>query len=186
MKYRRLLWLNPPGLLLHSSAMDTLLSTPTTLPISYFPDRSRRWIDGGVVGMIIQPSVQSLRDTLNISDGTQPSQETVALKFKSIHPGHGLNHYLLSQTADFSFQDEGFNVTMFKNQAAYVQLVDRNIPGPQYDIPRNIFLQSRPAQPESQRVWEELYKMHRIRRMNICGIDLEPMPSNDSKGLRKL
>lgn len=175
-RFRRLLFLNGSGLLLQSSVMDRLLSTPTTLPISYFPDRSHSLSGSALIGMIIQPSMQSFHNTINVSNNTQPSQETAALKISGIHSGYGMNPYLLSRTADLSLQDKGFNVTTYNNQVAYVQLVDRNIPGPQYDIPRNIFLQSRPAELEARKIWEELYEMYRIRRMNICGVDLEPMP----------
>ena len=60
-------------------------------------------------------------------------------------------------------------------KAAYVHLSDPGIPGPEYDIPRQVYLRSRPQGAESRKVWEDLYELYRMRRMDICGLDLEPM-----------
>ena len=60
-----------------------------------------------------------------------------------------------------------------------MQLLDPNIPGPEYDVPRSLFLQSRPEEIEARKAWEELYEIYRLRRMDICGLDLEPIPTLD-------
>ena len=175
-QFRRLLYLNPSGLLLHSAALDRLLTIPTTSPISYFPGQSPATANATLIGAIIQPSIGFSRVFTNTSNKALPYQDAAFFSISGIHSYHVITPYLISRTADLRLQGADFNATRYKSQVAYVQLIDDNIPGPQYDVPRNVFLRSRPVQREAGKIWDNLYKTYRIRRINICGLELEPMP----------
>ena len=83
---------------------------------------------------------------------------------------------IVSTTSSLHNASEDFDSDTFLSQAGYVQLLDEDIKGPEYNIPRDVFLQSRPEPGEARTTWEALYEMYRTRRMNVCGLDLEPMP----------
>jgi hypothetical protein len=69
---------------------------------------------------------------------------------------------------------EGFNGTVFRETTTYVRLSDPELPGPEYDVPYIDRMQIRPKADEAREAWEKLYERFRQRRMEVCGLDLEP------------
>lgn len=67
-----------------------------------------------------------------------------------------------------------FNATAFQDATTYVRLSDPEIPGPEYDVPYADRVQIRPKGDQAREAWERLYETFRQRRMEVCGLDLEP------------
>ena len=84
--------------------------------------------------------------------------------------------HLVAKTSAIHLQNDRFNATKFLESTSYVQISDPGIPGPEFDIPRRQFIRARPKQLPHRKVWELAYERFREQRMNICGLDLEPIP----------
>ena len=105
-------------------------------------------------------------------------------KFAADRTGHS---NFISKSSSLHQQGQDFESSGFMAKAAYVQLSDPGISGPEYNIDRQVYLQSRPRSAEARRAWEDLYDMYRMRRMDICGLDLEPMPlDSDRKSVQEV
>ena len=158
--------------------MDELLASPRDFPITVFADNSASEINFSHGAVVIQPSMQSYHQAMTSLIGTHTGSADSVLEMTSLRGNSANSPYLVSQTSSLALEGEGFNASDYLNQAAYVHLTDPAILGPEYDIPRNIFLQARPHHPEARRIWEDLYELYRTERMDICGLDLEPMPTD--------
>ena len=68
------------------------------------------------------------------------------------------------------------DITGLKSSTAYIHFSDSTLPGPEYDIPRDVFLREAPREGQTRKLWEGWYEKFRDLRMEVCGLDLEPMP----------
>ncbi|MCJ1281005.1 hypothetical protein MMC26_000323 [Xylographa opegraphella] len=171
-RFDHVLYLRPSGLIIDSSILDTLFSIPTNASFTSFADSSSE-LSPLTLLTPSKAAFQAAMATLR----RDPSSESSYL--------HRNTHFLtlpstpapiVSRTSSLHNTSEEFNSGTFLSQAGYVQLLDEDIKGPEYNIPRDVFLQSRPEPGEARTAWEELYEMYRMRRMGVCGLDLEPMP----------
>lgn len=88
---------------------------------------------------------------------------------------------IVVQTSHLHRQPEDFEATSFLSSTSYMHISDPNLPGPEYDIPRDMFLREAPSESQTRRLWESMYEQFRDLRITICGLDLEPMPTEDKK-----
>ena len=176
--YTRLLFLQPSGVLLNASALDTLLTMPTNSPLKVISEATGGVIDVVPSGLVIQPSVQSLHEfkaSLENVSSAEEAQHSLYVPNKT--EDQAASQHLLWRSSALVVEDENFDAKGFLQQVAYIRLFDTNILGPDYNNPRHVFLASRPDNLEARQVWEDLYENYRTQRMNICGLDLEPIPS---------
>ncbi len=89
---------------------------------------------------------------------------------------------LAAKTSRIALESDSFNATQFFEAASYVQLTDPTLPGPEFDLPRELLLRARPKQLQRRKAWETIYEIFRQQRMNICGLDLEPYPVEAFEG----
>ena len=127
---------------------------------------------------LIKPSGLAYRQAMAASSSPHGNMSEMdhlknITRFASKRLGHS---NIISKSSSLQQQGQDFDSSNFMAKAAYVQLSDLGIPGPEYDIPRLLYLQSRPQGAEARRAWEDLYELYRTRRMDICGLELEPMP----------
>ena len=172
-RFDHVVYLRPSGLIIDSSLLDTLFSIPTNASFTSFSDSS----SNSSPLALITPSKAAFHTAMASLRG-DPFSELSYL--------HSNTHFLtlpstpaplVSRTSSLHNVSEDFESKTFLSQAGYVQLLDEDIKGPEYNIPRDVFLQSRPQPGEARTAWEELYEMYRMRRMDVCGLDLEPMPA---------
>ncbi|MCJ1421624.1 hypothetical protein MMC32_007990 [Xylographa parallela] len=172
-RFDHVVYLRPSGLIIDSSLLDTLFSIPTNASFTSFSDSS----SNSSPLALITPSKAAFHTAMASLRG-DPFSELSYL--------HSNTHFLtlpstpaplVSRTSSLHNVSEDFESETFLSQAGYVQLLDEDIKGPEYNIPRDVFLQSRPQPGEARTAWEELYEMYRMRRMDVCGLDLEPMPA---------
>ena len=172
-RFDHILYLRPSGLIIDSSILDTLFSIPTNASFTSFADTSS---DLSPLTLITpsKPALETAIAALRSDPFSEPSylhSNTYFLALPSTPAP------IVSRTSSLHNASADFESGVFLSQAGYVQLLDEDVKGPEYNIPRDVFLQSRPEPGEARTVWEELYEMYRMRRMDVCGLDLEPMPA---------
>ena len=173
--YDRILVLPTPGLLLNASLADSLLLKKAT---SAF--------DTSSISTVLQPNKGSYQVAVA---GLRASAQTSALELKSHSQKPLLQRVSRSmdptilRASSLSHPKEFSNVTEAWEQAAYINLDDFEHEGigPEYDIPRSMMQAARPKQAEMRDIWDDVYESYRVRRMNVCGLDLEPMPIKKEK-----
>lgn len=66
------------------------------------------------------------------------------------------------------------NATAYLSSAAYIRFSDPKLPGPEYDVPYGDRVKARPRNKDADWVWTKLYGSFAQKRMDICGLDLDP------------
>ena len=169
--YDRILVLPTPALLLNASLADSLLLQKAS---SAFETSS--------TSTTVQPNKGSYQVAvagLRASAETEaPELELSSQKPLSQRSSRSLNPAIL-RSSSLSHPKEVSNLTEAWEQAAYIILDDfeQEGLGPEYDIPRGMMQRVRPRQAEMRDAWDNVYESYRVRRMNVCGLDLEPMPT---------
>lgn len=71
--------------------------------------------------------------------------------------------------------DSTFDATKYLSTAAYVRFSDPKMPrGPEWDVPYDKRVKARPRNKDADWVWTKLYGEFAQKRMEVCGLDLEP------------
>ena len=172
-RFDHILYLRSSGLIIDSSALDTLLSLPTNASLTSFSDSST----APPPLTLLTPSRAAFQTAIATLRGNPSSEHAYLRRNTHFLALPSTPAPLVSRTSALHNASEDFDAGTFLSQAGYVQLFDEDIKGPEYNIPRDVFLQSRPRPGEARSAWEELYEMYRMRRMAVCGLDLEPMPA---------
>ncbi|MCJ1339995.1 hypothetical protein MMC09_005289 [Bachmanniomyces sp. S44760] len=171
----RVLYLPPSGMMLNSSKLDDLFTVPMYRTIEAIAGPSEEKTHASS-SFLINPSMHVYREAI-ASLSTDATYEASWLRNLTQQPpttpGSDISG-MITKTSDFAVEDGGFNLDDVLDNAAYVQFSDLLIPGPEYDISREILTQSRPQNGEARRLWNALYERYRSLRMDVCGLDLEP------------
>lgn len=64
-----------------------------------------------------------------------------------------------------------------RDESYYVNFEDEQAPKPWHIFPREIEERVRPKRSNDQKVWKALYNRWARQRMDVCGLDLEPLPA---------
>ncbi|KAI9832157.1 MAG: hypothetical protein M1819_004508 [Sarea resinae] len=173
-QYKRLLYLQPSGFLLDSSPLDSLLTIPFESSLAALPADSTPAQSASA--LFIQPSAPH---SSQFQDSSLTGAFSVAdllriLPAESLPVSAEEVDSLVRETSSLSQEAGDFNVTAFFSTAAYLQFSDPHLPGPEYDIPRMDFLRAKPSNVGARVAWESMYEKFRERRMDSCGLDLEP------------
>ncbi|MCJ1394353.1 hypothetical protein MMC18_007231 [Xylographa bjoerkii] len=171
-RFDHLLYLQSSGLIIDSSILDTLFSMPTNASFTSFSDPSTEL----PALTLITPSKAAFQTAMTFLHSDPLSEPSYLRNNTHFLTQPSMPAPLVSRTSSLHIASEDFDSGTFLSQAGYVQLLDGDIKGPEYNIPRDVFLQSRPEPGEARTTWEELYEIYRMRRMDVCGLDLEPMP----------
>jgi len=189
--YNRILYLQPSGLLLNSTKLDGLLATSSKRPWAAQPAvASEAEISTRL--LLITPSREDFNRAHNqLAAGPISDSELLARLMPEpnlLPPSSTDQNYnkLVAETPYLHSQSQNFDATSFLASTSYVHISDPNLPGPEYDVPHEVFFQEAPSESQSRRVWESMYERFRELRMNVCGLDLEPMPIEEAKQLSVL
>ena len=173
--FDQLIYFPPSGLLLDPSRLDALFDVQMNSSMLAFPGTT----DGGSVippVLLVRPSMKAYHESISSFPAATYLEEDYLGNVSKAPPHIAPDtSRLIIETSGLHLQKEAFNSTTFLAGATYVRLSDPEIPGPEYDISREVFLRSRPTEPEPRKAWEELYELYRMRRMDVCGLDLEPV-----------
>ena len=186
--YNRLIYLPPSGLLLNADPMDLLFTLPMEdHQILGLADPMAE--NNEVDILLIEPSKSLIQDTMSsLPEGAFLDKEFLG----KVHttpapiPTNGENSInLLAETGPLTNVGTQFNATAFMEESAYVRLKDDGLPGPEYATPRGQLADVMPREREARRAWEAAYERFREVRMDVCGLDLEPMEKLE-KGIEEL
>lgn len=64
-----------------------------------------------------------------------------------------------------------------REESFYVNFEDKETPKPWHIFPREIEERVRPKRSDDEKVWKALYNRWARQRMDVCGLDLEPLPA---------
>lgn len=183
MHYNRILVLRQPGLILDSTPLDLLFTLPMEKPMLGLsdPQDERR----EPVILLFEPSKETYHDiAATLPEGAYPDEEflqKVPVEHAPEDPEKRV--HLLATTALLGNENsDSFTAKDFLDVTAYVHVEDPGLPGPEYDVPRQDFVKAMPRAKEARKAWESVYERFRDARMNVCGLDLEPMERNGAKG----
>jgi hypothetical protein len=173
--YERVITLPPPGLVLNSLPLDTLLAyNQIGDAISAYPPVKG---NGSGSSMIMARPSDKHIPTLPLS--TIPSIFSPALNSDLPLPS------IFSNIVSLRMQhapNEPFNATKFLSETAYVHISDPELPGPEYDLPCYEIVRRRPEDVDQGFLWEKMYSTYKDRRYGVCGLDLEAWPPTNIVG----
>ncbi|KAL9003909.1 MAG: hypothetical protein Q9188_003247 [Gyalolechia gomerana] len=174
--YNRIIYLPPSGLVLDTSGLDHLFTLPMEsdmLGISAGPED-----EGSSPSIVLlSPSKESFQATLSSLDSEKYDEDISLRKTPLLADLPKDQVHVVAKTSGLRFEDDKFDAAGFMDNTSYVQISDANILGPEYDTPRQLLASARPEKPEPKKAWLEVYEKYRERRMDVCGLDLEPAPN---------
>ncbi|KAL8963626.1 MAG: hypothetical protein Q9183_004987, partial [Haloplaca sp. 2 TL-2023] len=173
--YSRVIYLPPSGLVLDTAGLDHLFTLP---------------MESSILGISAGSAIESASPSVVL---LQPSKDTFQAELAALPADkYDEDHYLskvrlladlpedqvhvVARTSGLRFEDDGFDADEFLDSTSYVHIADPNMLGPEFDAPRQSIASARPDKPQSKKAWQDIYEKYRIRRMDVCGLDLEPAP----------
>jgi hypothetical protein len=171
--FERVLYLRAPGLVLDARAVDTLFATRSNASVAVFAFDA----EGESSAAIVRPSFEVYQEVMGRRTNASASRDTSASAALERFTRKLPTTRLISDTEFLRSQSEEFDAMAFQDETAYLRFTDPEILGPEYDIPRGTVFTAMPVDEGARRVWEGAYELYRSRRMQTCGLDLEPMPS---------
>ena len=178
--FDRLLYLPPSGMILNSLELDALFkmksnSSALTIQASAAEDSLNP------CGVLLKPSTKLYQESVSAMDMDSYSEQRF---FRSLHTASNgkdwYNTHTIVETAALHFLEDQTDSTEFQAKTAYVHFTDPGIRGPEYDLSKEVFLQSKPSKPRLVEIWEDLYQSYKTRRMDICGLELESLVDSTS------
>ncbi|KAL8635312.1 MAG: hypothetical protein Q9228_007184 [Teloschistes exilis] len=173
--YNRVVYLPPSGLILDSSGLDHLFTLPmesTMLGISAGSEDETH--TPSIV--LMRPSKESFKETLASLTTDKSSEEEFLGKIPLLPDLPDDQIHVLAKTSGLRDEDDAFDADKFMDGTSYVHISDPDILGPEYDVSPQMLASVRPMKPEPKKAWQDIYEKYRQQRMDVCGLDLEPVP----------
>lgn len=173
--YNRIVVLQPSGLILDSTPLDLLFTLPMETPLLGLSSPEDESMQPAI--LLFEPSKETYLEVISsLPEGAYPDTELFQRITITPAPANGESPMtLLAQTSGLDDVDARFNATEFFDTTAYVRLTDSDLAGPEYDIPRQDYVRAMPAPKQARKAWEGVYDRFRDARMEVCGLDLEPV-----------
>lgn len=176
--FKRLIYLRPSGLIGDSTQLDRLFTLPTeasVLGISATHDE-----EDELPIMIFQPSRTAYNESMTRfpADGYSDSDFMRGVEMMTDFADDKV--HLLAKTSTLLSLTEPFDDQSFSRQTAYIHLSDVGLPGPEYYQPKSTLASARPTEPSARKAWDRAYESFREHRMDICGLDLQPLDDQSS------
>ncbi|MCJ1309908.1 hypothetical protein MMC25_003569 [Agyrium rufum] len=166
-QYERILVPQPSGLLLNITISDTILEAVSQHPIAATSRHPGAFI--------LQPNELSAQNAMT---RLRLDSDSAVIRTR-VYPllDSDVADVIVDSSKLRSLPSTYFNGTQLAEMAAYVRLDDFNdlALGPYHDVPRSLKSKARPRDTEVRDIWEDLYETYRFQRMDICGLDLEPV-----------
>ncbi|KAL9127067.1 MAG: hypothetical protein Q9175_007811 [Cornicularia normoerica] len=177
--YNRVLFLQPSGLILDSTPLDLLFTLPMEKPLLGLSVPNDESMQPAI--LLFESSKQIYLDVLStLPEGAYPDSEFLQRVNITPAPADGESPMtLLARTSGLADVDAQFNATNFFDTTAYIRLTDSDLPGPEYDIPRQDYVRAMPRSKQARKAWESVYERFRDARMEVCGLDLEPVETHE-------
>lgn len=172
--FNRLIYLRPSGLINDSSQLDLLFTLPMDTPVLGIAATNH---DGGAEKsiMIFQPSLAVYNELTSAFPAENYSDDEFMQRIPAMTDFAEDQVHLVTKTSTLMLAEESFDASEALEATAYIHLSDPDLPGPEYYLSDNLLSMARPTRTEPRKAWERAYELFRERRMDVCGLDLEPV-----------
>lgn len=172
--FNRLIYLRPSGLINDSSQLDLLFTLPMDAPVLGIAATNH---EGGAEKsiMIFQPSLKVFNELTSAFPAGSYSDDEFMQRIPAMTDFAEDQVHLVTKTSTPMLAEASFDARESLEATAYIHLSDPDLPGPEYYLSDNMLFMARPTEPEPRKVWEKAYELFRERRMDVCGLDLEPV-----------
>ena len=176
--YNRVLSLQPSGLILDSTPLDLLFTLPMEKPLLGLSAPDDESMQPTI--LLFEPSKETYQDIISsLPEGAYPDNEFLQHVSSTPAPADGESPMtLLAQTSGLDDVDAQFEAPQFLDTTSYVRISDLGLPGPEYAIPRQDYVRAMPRSKQARKAWEGVYERFRDARVEVCGLDLEPVESH--------
>lgn len=174
--YERALVLSTPGLIMDAKPLDSVLAyAPQSLIGTLQPDTS-----AGINGtelLLASPDAEAhaaLANAASLATTSDMSVVQSTLPEALMLDAGKSDERLVASISTLHEAGTGFNATAYLSSAAYIYFSDPKLPGPEYDVPYADKVKARPRNKDADWTWTKLYGSFAQKRMDMCGLDLEP------------
>ena len=178
--FNRLIYLQPSGLISDSAQLDLLFTLPVDAPVLGISATDHK-NDEGTSILVLQPSSKAYDELTSTFPLENYSDVEFMQGIQAMTDFAEDRVHLVAKTSALRLVEESFDAQEYLEATAYIHLSDTELPGPEYHLPESMLSMARPARPEPRKAWERTYEVFMERRMDICGLDLEPMKSDPTQ-----
>ena len=172
--FDRVLTLPPPGLILNSVSLDSILAFyDDEGHVAAYPpldgeDKTHSSL------LLVKPDTDVYKEL--ISNLTTASDEMVLFADQSTSLLSARNVALpppstFTTAHTLRTAPPPFDAKAFSQNTAFVHLVDPELPGPEFDVPYQDIVKARPKDADQGFIWEKMYLRHKNLRYSVCGLD---------------
>lgn len=172
--FNRLIYLRPSGLISDSSQLDLLFTLPMETPVLGIAATHREGAAEKSI-VIFQPSLKAYNETASAFPVESYSDDDFMQRIPAMTDFAEDQVHLVTKTSTLMFAEESFDARQALEATAYIHLSDPDLPGPEYYLSDTMLAMARPTRPEPRKAWERAYELFRERRIDLCGLDLEPV-----------
>ncbi|KAL8921817.1 MAG: hypothetical protein Q9208_005574 [Pyrenodesmia sp. 3 TL-2023] len=173
--YNRLVYLPPSGLVLDTSGLDHLFTLPMESSMLGISAGSEDESTTPSV-VLLSPSKEAFHAALESLPSEDYDEDAFLVKLPLLADLPEDQVHIVAKTSSLRHEDDAFDAADFLDTTSYIHISDSDMLGPEYDSPREMVTSARPRQPQARKAWQDVYEKYRQRRMDICGLDLEPAP----------
>ena len=124
--------------------------------------------------VLFEPSVKAYQDLTQLSPEVSYSETEFLHNTPMMTDLAEDQVHLVGKTSALRSETDKFYAAEFLEITGFIHIFDEDHPGPEYDVPKKKLSHMQPVNVEARKAWERSYEMYRQRRMDICGLDLEP------------
>lgn len=174
--YNRVIYLPPSGLVLDTSGLDHLFTLPMESDMLGISAGSEDEATSPSV-VLLKPSKEAFQEISDSSQSKSYDEDELLSKIALMPDMPEDQVHVVYKTSGLKFEDDSFNATKFLASTSYVHISEPDMLGPEYDAPKVSIASAKPKIFQPQKAWQEVYERYRERRMDVCGLDLEPAPN---------
>ena len=173
--FSRVIYFQPSGLIINSARLDklfTLAMESETMGISANLGEEKATPQV----LILQPSADAFNKSSSLIQAGEYSEDDFLRSIPSADTASFDHSNFVMETSAIHLMEDHFNLSSLIDTTSYVHISDPGMPGPEFSSSRSQVVRARPESTELRKVWEAIYERYRQKRMEVCGLDLEPDP----------
>lgn len=174
-EYDRILALRTPGIVLDATPLDAVLAYAPAAALALLQSDEKAGVNETdlLLAMPDKDAYAALKESrTSMTTDNDVVRNTLADTLVLDSSSDGTK--LVASIGSLHDAETDFNATAYLSSAAYIRFSDPKLPGPEYDVPYSDRVRARPKNKDADWTWTKLYGNFAQKRMEICGLDLEP------------